>query len=217
MSNKTLCENNQTLWVFGDSHTAGHGCTHEFEYYQKYYKEGDKLWSEHLANYLSLNLINKGRNGASNDMILDTITDYFYKINKGDVVIIGKTYPHRFDVPQETGLNAIFMDWHNAPINYIHSQFTMEEKKCIMDFQLYFMLSPLFEERWKKRMDWLKMVLEDRGCKCIVWDVWEELKGFETIKNATNKEVNDGHMSFNGHLKFANHMWSKWFKEKTLL
>lgn len=24
------------LWCFGDSFTAGHGCTPEFEYYQKY-------------------------------------------------------------------------------------------------------------------------------------------------------------------------------------
>ena len=46
------------LWVFGDSFTAGHGCTPEWEYYKKFYKEGDGLWSQHLANELNLKLVN---------------------------------------------------------------------------------------------------------------------------------------------------------------
>jgi hypothetical protein len=210
-------ENKRTLWVFGDSHTAGHGCTPIFEYYQKYYKEGDKLWSDHLAQYLKIELINRGRNGASNDMMLDTIIDSFDKIRSGDIVIIGKTYSHRFDVPQNDGLNAIFLDWETFAMDDIRSQFTLEQRKCIMDFQYYFMLSPLFDERWNKRWEFVQKILEDMGCKVIVWDVREELKNIESIRQATNSKIDDGHMSFKGHLDFANHMWNKWFKEKTLL
>jgi hypothetical protein len=210
-------ENKRTLWVFGDSHTAGHGCTPIFEYYQKYYKEGDKLWSEYLAQYLKIELINRARNGASNDLILDNIIDVFDAITKGDIVIIGKTYSHRFDVPQKDGLNSIFWDWEEFAMDDIRSQFTLEQRKCIMDFQYYFMLSPLFDERWNKRYKWIMNRLVKKGCKVIVWDVVKELKGIETIQKATKKKIDDGHMSFKGHLDFANHMWNKWFKEKTVL
>jgi len=207
----------KTLWVFGCSHTAGHGCTPPFEYYEKYYKEGDKLWAEHLAQYLKTNLMNKGKNGASNDMILDTIIDSFDDIVDGDIVIISRTYSHRFDVPQQSGLNAIFWDWDTFAMDDIRSQFTIEERKCIVDFQYYFMQSPLFEQRWIKRMKFIQKRLEDKGCKVIVWDVLDELKGIETIRQATNAKIDDGHMSFKGHLMFSHNMFNKWFNEKTII
>ncbi len=215
----------KTLWVFGDSHTAGHGCTPTFEYYEKWYKEGDKLWSEHLAEYLKVNLENKGRNGCSNDIMLDRIIEWFYEIKEGVIVIIGKTYSHRFDVPQKEGfnsivrdgLNSIFWDWDTFANDDILSQFTLDEKKCIVDFQYYFMNSPLFDERWVKRYNWIKRLLEERGCKVIIWDVVEELKGFQTIRKATKNKIDDGHLSFRGHSDFSIHMWNKWFKEKSLI
>ena len=46
------------LWTFGDSFTAGFGCTPKFEYYKKYYKEGDKLWVDLLADEMGLTLSN---------------------------------------------------------------------------------------------------------------------------------------------------------------
>ena len=87
------------LWTFGDSFTAGHGCTPEWEYYKKYYKEGDKLWSQHLANELNLELVNLGKNGASNDQIIDLIIINYDKISINDTIIIQKSFPSRFDVP----------------------------------------------------------------------------------------------------------------------
>jgi hypothetical protein len=207
----------KTIWVFGCSHTAGHGCTPTFEYYEKYYKDGNKLWSQHLAQYLKMDVINRGKNGASNDMILDTIIDSFDEIKSDDIVIIGNTYSHRFDVPQKEGLNAIFWDWETFAMDDIRSQFTLDERRCIMDFQYYFMLSPLFGKRWMKRWKFIQKRLEDKGCRCIVWDVWEELKGIETIKKATDNKIDDGHMSFKGHLDFSNLMWNKHFVDKKLI
>jgi hypothetical protein len=205
------------LWVFGDSHTAGHGCTPTFEYYQRYYKQGDKLWSEHLSEYLNLNLQNRGRNGCSNDMMLDTIIESFNDIKSDDIVIIGKTYTHRFDIPQKDGLNSIFWDWETFVMEDTRSQFTLEQRKIIVDFQYHFMNSPLFDKRWIKRMKFIKDILESKGCKCIVWDVREELKDMQTIKKATDNKIDDGHMSFKGHKEFSIYMWNKHFVDKTLI
>lgn len=207
----------KTLWVFGDSHTAGHGCTPKFEYYQKYYDIGCDIWPNHLSQKLGYLIENKGKNGASNDMILDRIIDWFDSIQKDDIVIIGKTYAHRFDVPQIEGLNAIFWDWDKAPLEYIHSQFTIEQKKCIIDFQYHFMLSPLFEERWTKRMQWIKKVLESKGCKVILWDVNKDIKRCETIYQHTKRKIDDHHMSFKGHRDFSEYLYNTFFKDKTML
>jgi len=207
----------KTLWVFGDSNTAGHGCTPYFDYYKTYYKEGDMIWPEHLALYLNLNLINRGRGGASNDMIMDSIVDSFHAIEDGDLVIIGKTYSHRFDIPHSNGLSAVFWDWEEFAPNEIISQFTQREKEIIVDFQYHFMSSPLFDIRWDKRYEWIKALLEAKGCKCIVWDVNKDLIRMETIKKATKGKIEDYHMSFRGHKDFFNYMLNKWVKDKTLL
>lgn len=214
-----MIRNNKTLWVFGDSNTAGHGCVMGFEYYEKYYKEGDKIWPNYLSEWLGVRLENKGRGGSSNDMILDSIIDSFDNIKGGDVVVIGKTYSHRFDIPHTDELYAVFWDKEDFIPNGMRSQFTQQEKEIILNFQYHFMLSPLFDRRWGKRYQWIKGVLEDRGCKCIVWDVVKdlELNEFQTIHIVTKGEMEDYHMSFKGHLDFSTHIWNKWFKEKTLI
>jgi hypothetical protein len=206
-----------TLWVFGDSNTEGHGCRPNFEYYQKYYKEGDKIWPEWLSEYLGIHLVNRGKSGASNDLILDRIIDSFDEIKVGDVVIIGKTYSHRFDIPQKGQLIPIFWDWEVFAPTPIISEFTQEEIEIIIDFLYHFMDSPLFDKRWDKRFEWVKSLLETKGCKVVVWDVNKELIRMESIFGATKGKVDDWHMSFRGHKDFSIHMLNKWFKEKTLL
>jgi len=206
-----------TLWVFGDSHTAGHGCTPYFEYYQKYYKEGDKTWPEHLSQYLDTDLINMGKNGASNDFILDNIMESFDHIKDGDVVIIGKTYSNRFDIEIDNKFCTIFWDWSALVGPMDKELLTNEQIETLTNFQYHFMDSPLFDKRWDKRFEWIKGLLENRGCKVIVWDVRKELRVAEIIKVATKGKIDDEHMSFKGHKDFYTHMLNKWFKEKTLL
>jgi hypothetical protein len=206
-----------TLWVFGDSHTAGHGCTPYFEYYQKYYKEGDKTWPEHLSQYLDADLINMGKNGASNDFILDNIMESFDDIRSGDIVIIGKTYSNRFDIEIDNKFCTIFWDWSALVGPMDKELLTNEQIETLTNFQYHFMDSPLFDKRWDKRFEWIKGLLENRGCKVIVWDVRKELRVAEIIKVATKGKIDDEHMSFKGHKDFYTHMLNKWFKEKTLL
>ena len=207
----------KTLWTFGDSNTAGHGCTPYFDYYKKYYKEGDKIWPEHLAHYLKLNLINMGINGGSNDVILDSIMKSFDKIKKGDSVIIGKTFSHRFDIPQKTGLVSVFWDWDKFAAKEYLNQFSKEEIETIINFQYLFMDSPLFVERWTDRYAWIKGLLETKGCKVVIWDVSKDLLEYETIISCTKRKVDDYHMSFYGHKKFSEYMYNTYFKGKTVL
>lgn len=208
---------NKTLWTFGDSNTAGHGCTPYFDYYKKYYKEGDKIWPEHLAEYLNINLINRGKNGASNDTILDIIIETYDDINDGDIVIIGKTFSHRFDIPQKNGLVSVFWDWDKFAADEYLSQFTREQMETIINFQYHFMDSPLFIKRWVKRYEWIKLLLEKKGCKVIIWDVSKDLSRYETIISSTKRKIDDYHMSFKGHKEFSVYMHNTFFKNKTVL
>ena len=88
------------LWVFGDSFSAGNGCYPEEVYPPKYKQtENDLIWPEILAKELKMELNNRAMGLNSNDKIIDSIIDNYYSILEGDIVIIGKTFPSRFDIP----------------------------------------------------------------------------------------------------------------------
>ena len=209
------------LWTFGDSHTAGHGCTKGFEYYNEYKKEGDEIWPVLLANELELSLTNLGENGSSNDMIFDKVIQYYKFFNEGDIVIIGQTYTHRFDIPiikdNEKKLCAVYWDWSNKALEDTLNQYSNEQKETITNFQYYFMNDNLYEIRWIRRFNWIKIILDKIGCKCIVWDVKNELTGIETIKDASSGKIDDGHISFNGHKQFMEKIYQKNWGAKKIL
>ena len=214
------------LWAFGDSYTAGHGCTSGFEYYKKYYKEGDKLWTELLSDEMGLTLSNIGKSGASNDYIIDSIILNWNKIKQNDFVIIGKTFSHRFDVPVKSekcvpiGLatsNPIGLDdrWLSIMDNFIldkrYDLFDEKEFETIVNFIYYFAENPLYKERQDLRYDFLVNELEENQIKVYMWD-WtfsHRKLQFNTIKLDTNNEIQDGHFSFKGHIEFY-----KWISKK---
>ena len=206
------------LWAFGDSFTAGHGCTSEFEYYQKYYKEGDKLWVELLAEEMGLTLSNIGKSGASNDYIIDSIILNWEKIKKDDFVIIGKTLSHRFDIPIKSeksvpfGLDNGWITTLDKFENHHSSHFfNKEEFETIVNFCYYFAANPLYKKRQYLRYDFLVKELEQKQIKVYLWD-WTsshiKLK-FNTIQMDTNNEIKDFHFSFKGHAEFY-----KWISKK---
>lgn len=187
------------LWCFGDSFTAGHGCTPEFEYYQKYKKEGDKLWSEYLGNILKMNVINKGINGASNDMIIDTIIDSFYQINSDDIVIIEKTFNYRYDIPNLKENNK----WIFAHDIHHHSNdYTDEQYNTIVNFSYYFANDILYIDRQNKRINFINEILKNSNIKVFIWDIKTDMKFYNRIKTDTNGLIDDTHLSFKGHYQF---------------
>ena len=199
-----------TLWTFGDSFTAGWGCTPKFEYYKKHYKEGDKLWAELLAEEMGLTLSNIGKNGASNDYIIDSIILNWKKIKQNDFVVIGKTFTHRFDVPIKFEDRwATILDKFNLDNDY--NLFNKEEFETVVNFNYLFAANPLYKERQDLRYEFLVNELEQKQIKVYIWDIessHRKLK-FNTIKMDTKNEIDDGHFSFKGHIEFY-----KWISKK---
>jgi lysophospholipase L1-like esterase len=210
-----------TLWTFGDSFTAGWGCTPEFEYYKKYYKEGDKLWTELLADEMGLPLLNIGKNAASNDYIIDSIILNWKKIKKNDFVVIGKTFTHRFDIPIKKEFTSIFdipVSIENRWVTILdkfsldngYNLFNKEEFETIVNFNYLFAANPLYKERQDLRYDFLVKQLKEKNIKVYLWDVLSHAKlKFNTIQMDTNNELIDGHFSFKGHVEFY-----KWISKK---
>lgn len=214
------------LWTFGDSFTAGWGCTPEFEYYKKYYKEGDKLWVELLADEMGLIPLNIAQHGVSNDYIIDSIILNWKKIKQNDFVIIGKTLSHRFDIPIKSekcvpvGLAdrwVTILDKFNLDKGY--DLFNKEEFETIVNFNYYFASNSLYKERQDLRYNFLVKELEQRQIKVYLWD-WPSLQiklKFNTIQMDTNNEFIDAHFSFKGHVEFYKWIYKKIKNENKII
>ena len=199
-----------TLWTFGDSNTAGHGCHPNDEYYEKYYKSGDKIWPLWLSDKLNVELKNLGKNGSSNDTIIDTIIDKWEDISKDDYVFIGMTHPHRFDVPINNKFKSIVHDFSKK---IDESKLTNDEFETIINFQYYFADNILYKNRQIKRFEWIKKLLIQKKCKLVsVWNVQTDLNDFETIEDSTNGKIVDSHLSFKSHKLLSEIFYKKYFE-----
>jgi lysophospholipase L1-like esterase len=191
------------LWTFGDSFTAGHGCTPEWEYYKKYYKEGDGLWSHYLANELNLELVNLGKNGASNDQIIDSIIVNYNKISINDTVIIQKSFPSRFDVPSMIAEGDEWISiFPRVKSDLYLKTLSKEQYETVIDFYYHFADNSKYKKRQNLRFSFLINCLIKDGIKVYLWDILKENGKYETIQSATNGEIDDGHFSFKGHNQF---------------
>lgn len=198
------------LWTFGDSNTAGHGCHPDDEYYKSYYESGDKIWPVWLSDKLNVELKNFGKNGSSNDIIIDTIIDNWEKINSDDCVFIGMTHPHRFDVPINNKFESIIHDFSKSKTE---NGLTNNEFETIVNFQYYFSDNILYKNRQIKRFEWIKKLLIQKECKLVIlWNVQTDLKGLQTIKDATNGEIIDYHLSFKSHKLLSEIFYKKYFE-----
>jgi len=208
------------VWTFGDSFTFGHGCRPEgpnSEYYYKYKTESDAVWPDLFGEMLGMEVKNFGKCGASNDFIIDSVIENWDNFRERDYVIIGITYHNRFDVPLrdphslKQKLTSIFWDWDKFVFDDIRSQYTLEERKCIINFQYYFSNNELYKIRYLKRLNFLNKLLKERNINSFLWDVdfYQHTSRFEKIADATNGEIEDYHFSFKGHKDFANILYKK--------
>ena len=92
------------LFTFGDSFTFNKSYQ-EDEYSISYRKLNDFHWTEVVASNLNLQLVNFGYGSLSNDRIIDSILEKHHLIGENDFVIIGKTFYHRFDIPNNQNIN----------------------------------------------------------------------------------------------------------------
>lgn len=216
------------LWTFGDSYTYGYSCrpdSPDLDYYHKYYTFGCDIWPNILAKKLKMSINNIGSLNATNDSILDDLINNFDNIQKKDVVILGKTLYQRFDV-YNYKKNIL---WHIGPHSLKDGKVpdnifiakddelnnvckTNEEYEILLKFIYHFPLSKLHEERQNKRFDFIKnrLIIEKNIKLFYEWrteDLFFENKRFEDIGDCT--EINNIHLSFNGHQQFAEYMYKE--------
>ena len=190
------------LILFGDSFTSDV----IIEYANMYKNHEDYHLGEIIASKLNLNLINLGVGSFSNDRILDKIIENHHIIKEEDIVIIGKTFYNRFDIPNKD-INLGFTTV--TPLSYeplLKFGFTSEEAKSIILF-LTVIDDKNFVNRANLRYKFIEDFLYLKKIKnCIFWEVEDLWKTFEDIKTATNNKINDNHWSYKGHKDFANYL-----------
>jgi hypothetical protein len=200
--------NMKKLFTFGDSFTFNK--THEeCEYSQKYRIDGDMHWPDIVANELNLKLVNFGYGGLSNDRILDNIIEKIDLISKDDIVIIGKTFYSRFDIPNnEFNIkNDIIYKFNTISLNSSALLKQLNFNKNEIEHIEYF-LSLLCDENTKKRQnlrfDFIKKYLKNKKIdKLVFWEVEQLWTVYENIKTCTNGEIEDLHWSYKGHRDFS--------------
>jgi hypothetical protein len=219
-----------TLWTFGDSFTAGAGCVDNeplinggYNYYNVYKKPDSDIWPNILGKTIGYTVKNIGKSGASNDYILDSIIDNFYMIEPNDIVIIGKTFHQRFDVPRLNS-DEFHTQWaeelHLQSIDLKQNKYQKDriEIETILNYSILFSDHKLFKERQDKRFDFIKTLLNDKTYKILIWDVLDVVNGkIETIRQHTKGEIKDYHLSFNGHKLFSEFLYKKLYGKPELI
>lgn len=211
-----------TLWTFGDSMTFGHGCVLKGPgdaYYKQYKKNDDDLiWPVILANKLGYELNNLGKCGVSNDYIFDTVIDNYHLILENDIVIINKTFSHRFDIPRFDVPNdstdvfySICGEVDKSNMGRLIPENNKEEYETIINFSYYFSGHISYHKRQEKRYDFLKSIIKCYKYFEFYTESVGRLVNLQTIREASNGKIKDNHLSFAGHKQFANYIYASLF------
>lgn len=198
------------LYTFGDSFTAGDGCRPNEEYYENYKKSNQLIWPELVANHYNIELVNKGHSGCSNEIIIDSLISEWDNIKSEDIVIIGKTFSHRFDIEHQSVKDKLISIWGPSWFNWLPVQH-LKGLDILKNYLLLFRTDTnVFYNRHYNYFNFFKNQLENtKSVNVIFWDVEKNTYKFETIFSSTNGKLIDYHFSFQGHYDF-----SKWIINK---
>jgi hypothetical protein len=198
------------VYTFGDSFTEGAGCKPDDEYYKKYNKNNELIWPEIVSKHYNAELINTGLGGCSNEIILDKILENWNRIKKEDIVVIGKTFSHRFDIPAFPFKNKLVTVWGPSWFDFpdVKDYPSLDSLKNYLAF--YRVDNSLYDNRHCNYFNFLKIQLEvTKNVKVVFWQTDRNIKNVETITTATNGTIIDGHFSYKGHQDFAQWVISK--------
>jgi hypothetical protein len=205
------------LFTYGCSFTLGNGCLPYDQYYKEYRKsEDDLIWPEIVAKELGLTLFNHGMGAFSNDKILDSMIESFDEVQEGDIVIIQKTFTHRFDITYRREKNEPYARRGLTVTPHCEELLKQQgyddsEVRSIME-TVWLMDGEFNDMRVDNRFNFMKrLFLSKRVQKCLVWNVlnYHDKRNYERIQEATNEEIVDAHWSYKGHRAFANVMLNK--------
>ena len=197
------------LFTFGDSFTFNKKYE-ECEYSIKYRKNGELIWPDIISKKIGFELYNFGYGSLSNDRIMDNIIEKINLITENDIVIVGKTFYDRFDIPNnenniKPGLVYKFTTITPGSFDLlVKLGFTKQEANSIIYYGHQYD-NDIFIKRTNLRFDFIKKFLENNKIyNCFFWDVEYNWGKYENIKQSTNNEIFDLHWSYKGHRDFAN-------------
>lgn len=195
----------QTAWFFGCSTTYGSGCHKGDEYYNKYKRPGDKIWTEIVAETLDYREVNLGVPGRGNIEILRCILDNKDNFKSDDMIVIGVTDGARiqsFFVDDQKVLPTSYTHWmiDGFPwhLKGLDQDFVDSLKDYMVNCRLRFI-----NEHCSYDMKLIEDVVSLIKVKqTLIWSpvLWNK---FENIATHTNEEINDFHWSFNGHKQMS--------------
>lgn len=209
------------LFTYGCSFTYGNGCLPNEKYPLKYKKsDTDLIWPEIVSNEIGYRLFNYGMGAISNDIILDNMMQTFDEVSEGDIVIIQKTFTHRFDIPYKRQKNEPYARRHltitpTSTESLVNQGYDETEIDSIL-YNTWIMDSESNDMRVNDRFNFMKRLFLAKGVrKCIVWDITNYLNEtiYERIQEATNGDIIDSHWSYTGHKTFSNIMMNKIYQE----
>jgi hypothetical protein len=209
------------LFVYGCSYTYGNGSLPHEVYPKKYKKsEDDLIWPEIVAKEIGYKLYNYGMGAISNDIILDNMIETFDMISEGDIVILQKTFTHRFDIAPTRKKNHPYVRQFltitpNSEEALKYEKYDSSEIESIL-YNTWLMDNELNDIRVDNRFNFFKKLFLLKGVKkCIYWDVVKHIDKnvYERIQEATDNKIVDAHWSYSGHREFSKVILNKLYQE----
>lgn len=196
-----------TIYFFGDSFTYGDGCRPSFEYHATYPKSEDFLWPNLVASNLNMEVCNLGLPGLSNMGILRELTKSMSKFEQGDIVIIGKTDPYRFEIPYKHKRGFVNILANN-------SSFGTETQNNIMhqyEKHIHLPSYTLLDTRLGESIRGISNFLCKNDILTLIWkhgtdsdaDIDIDLRPHKKINQITNGLIKDHHFAWEGHDSFS--------------
>ena len=221
-------------WFFGDSFTYGHGCRPHDEYYDKYSKLREYTWTDIVSEKLNLEQVNKGISGNATPFILKQVIENLSNFNKGDFIFLSDSIPVRLVYPTKDAdtlqlLTTDIIVWpeKNKEKQHDVDRFfsTKEERRVVVEFVHQSILK--HSQQWIDfYMDQFKDIqnyLLTTGVHIYIWshEIWYYPNLYQSITEATQGEIQDGHWSWLGHKQFStyilNRVQSKEYTPKPIL
>jgi hypothetical protein len=205
------------LYIFGCSYSAEFKKSGITEEYFKFKNGWPKSWSNLLNEKLGMNLVNTAKGGNGNDQIFDDFCIQSDKIKKDDIVIIGWSYINRFRLPDGSD-NKKWINLSPVSSNLNVSKRTIEEISINR-------VSELYEDEIHNRENLIKSYSKSKNFKVYFWNAgfpFQKQDGYllecfrkrkedtfiDFVMNRgglriieeTKGEIDDNHLSENGHV-----------------
>ena len=190
------------LWAFGCSFTDHNAFPGLNEY----------VWPTRLGERLNVEVRNTGISANSMFGIINQLIDKLSRIEEGDMVIVGSTYPARYTKPTISNGDIVGTNFSHWARNWIEEaeesgrdylkidrSTTVASAEAILNFILNEIEdnSNLYDLHFTNTVKGLFKELKLRGIKVLLWN-WRLWTEFEVFRE-WDVSFDDGHWSPNGH------------------